>query len=73
MLFIYLYHDVLYTDLWKSDLYFRPALRGQLFSKEKVVSLRVGYREYFMESAGVRYFRTSFDISEIERVSAANE
>ena len=25
MLFIYLYHDDLYSDLWKSDLYFRPA------------------------------------------------
>ena len=36
MLFIYLYHDVLYADLWKSDPYVRPALRGQLFSKENV-------------------------------------
>ena len=25
MLFIYLYHGDLYPDLWKSDLYFRPA------------------------------------------------
>ena len=25
MLFIYLYHGDLYSDLWKSDLYFRPA------------------------------------------------
>ena len=25
MLFIYLYHDDLYSDLWNSDLYFRPA------------------------------------------------
>ena len=25
MLFIYLYHDDLYSDLWKSDLYFTPA------------------------------------------------
>ena len=24
MLFIYLYHGDLYSDLWKSDLYFRP-------------------------------------------------
>ena len=26
MLFIYLYHGDLYTNLWKSDLYFRPAI-----------------------------------------------
>ena len=26
MLFIYLYHGDLYSDLWKSDLYFRPAV-----------------------------------------------
>ena len=25
MLFIYLYHVDLYSDLWKSDPYFRPA------------------------------------------------
>ena len=25
MLFIYLYHGDLYSDLWKSDLNFRPA------------------------------------------------
>ena len=25
MLFIYLYRGDLYSDLWKSDLYFRPA------------------------------------------------
>ena len=25
MLLIYLCHDDLYSDLWKSDLYFRPA------------------------------------------------
>ena len=25
MLFIYLCHDDQYSDLWKSDLYFRPA------------------------------------------------
>ena len=25
MLFIYLYHDDLYSDLWKSELYFTPA------------------------------------------------
>ena len=30
-------------------------------------------REYFMESAGVRYLRSAVDVSEIERVSAANE
>ena len=24
MLFIYLYHGDLYSDMWKSDLYFRP-------------------------------------------------
>ena len=26
MLFIYLYHGDLYSDLWKSDLHFRPAV-----------------------------------------------
>ena len=26
MLFIYLYHGDLYSDLWKSDLYFRLAI-----------------------------------------------
>ena len=26
MLFIYLYHGDLYSDLWKSDLQFRPAV-----------------------------------------------
>ena len=32
MLFIYLYHGVLYADLWKSDLYIRPAgLSSSLF------------------------------------------
>ena len=30
MLFIYLYHGDLYSDLWKSDLYFRPAGFSQL-------------------------------------------
>ena len=25
MLFVYLYRGDLYSDLWKSDLYFRPA------------------------------------------------
>ena len=33
------------------------------------------YREYFMESAGVRYgiYARVVDVSEIEQVSAANE
>ena len=32
------------------------------------------YREYFMESAGVRYLRSRVvDVSEIKRVTAANE
>ena len=32
MLFIYLYHGVLYADLWKSDLYIRPVgLSSSLF------------------------------------------
>ena len=30
MLFIYLYHDDLYFDLQKSDLYFRPAKTVQI-------------------------------------------
>ena len=43
MLFIYLYHGVLYSDMWKSDLYFRsPAKNAKIdqtwdfiFSKSK--------------------------------------
>ena len=34
---------------------------------------RLTYREYFMESAGVRSYTRVVDVSEIERVSAANE
>ena len=30
MLFIYLYHGNLYSDLWKGDLYFRPAAIPEL-------------------------------------------
>ena len=30
MLFIYLYPGDLFSDLWKSDLYFRPATDGCL-------------------------------------------
>ena len=30
MLFIYLYHDDLYSNLWKSDLYFSPRRTGKL-------------------------------------------
>ena len=33
MLFIYLYHGDLYSDLWKSDLYFRPAVKKSDSSK----------------------------------------
>ena len=33
MLFIDLYHGDLYSDLWKSDLYFRPVAYSQCVKK----------------------------------------
>ena len=36
MLFIYLYHDVLYADLWKSDPYVDPPYEGNYFPKRAI-------------------------------------
>ena len=35
MLFIYLYHGGLYSDLWKSDLYFRKTVMTAINGKDK--------------------------------------
>ena len=46
MLFIYLYHGDLYSDLRKSDLYFRPAEFSQLLLT-MLMTLGLHHRFFF--------------------------
>ena len=49
MLFIYLYHGDLYSDLWTSDLYFRPT-GITVTHRRSANSFRLLINEYHLSS-----------------------
>ena len=50
MLFIYLYHSDLYSDLWNCDLYFSPAAVGQRITWNQL------FLCFFLEASCTRYW-----------------
>ena len=53
MLFIYLYYGDLCSDLWKSDLYFRPA-GITVTHRRSAKSFRLLIYEYHLSSGSLR-------------------